>query len=188
MALTIPSNGVFADELRSVSIVNLGTATATTDIASVRLWKEAGGGATTFEPALDQLLALLNWTGTLWVNAAPLAEPITTSGLRTYVSFSVSNSPTDGTTFRANVPVGGIEVASGNDGPIDDGVSNPHTQSISTDPLITDLRDRGLLDTTLILWMGEFGRTPRINRSTGRDHFPAAWSTVISRFRIQPVN
>jgi len=46
--------------------------------------------------------------------------------------------------------------------------------------LMTDLQARGLLDTTLIVWMGEFGRTPKINGNTGRDHFPAAWSTVLA--------
>jgi hypothetical protein len=46
--------------------------------------------------------------------------------------------------------------------------------------LMADLKDRGLLDTTLIVWMGEFGRTPKINNSQGRDHFPNAWSTVLA--------
>lgn len=46
--------------------------------------------------------------------------------------------------------------------------------------LMRDLDDRGLLESTTILWMGEFGRTPRINASVGRDHFPAAWSTVLA--------
>ncbi|MCA9154652.1 MAG: DUF1501 domain-containing protein [Planctomycetales bacterium] len=46
--------------------------------------------------------------------------------------------------------------------------------------LIADLKHRGLLDSTLIVWMGEFGRTPRINGSAGRDHFPNAWSAVLS--------
>ncbi len=46
--------------------------------------------------------------------------------------------------------------------------------------LIEDLKSRGLLDTTLIVWMGEFGRTPKINPNNGRDHFPAAWTTVLS--------
>lgn len=45
--------------------------------------------------------------------------------------------------------------------------------------LLTDLKDRGLLDTTLVVWMGEFGRTPKINNNGGRDHFPAAWTTVL---------
>ncbi len=45
--------------------------------------------------------------------------------------------------------------------------------------LMTDLRERGLLESTLIVWMGEFGRTPKINNNAGRDHFPLAWSTVL---------
>jgi uncharacterized protein (DUF1501 family) len=45
--------------------------------------------------------------------------------------------------------------------------------------LMSDLRERGLLESTLIVWMGEFGRTPKINVKTGRDHFPLAWSTVL---------
>ncbi len=45
--------------------------------------------------------------------------------------------------------------------------------------LLTDLEQRGLLDTTLVVWMGEFGRTPQINGQVGRDHFPAAWTTVL---------
>jgi uncharacterized protein (DUF1501 family) len=46
--------------------------------------------------------------------------------------------------------------------------------------LMGDLKERGLLDSTLIVWMGEFGRTPRINGNRGRDHFPNAWSTVLA--------
>jgi hypothetical protein len=46
--------------------------------------------------------------------------------------------------------------------------------------LIADLKMRGLLETTLVVWMGEFGRTPKINKQGGRDHFPAAWSTVLA--------
>jgi uncharacterized protein (DUF1501 family) len=46
--------------------------------------------------------------------------------------------------------------------------------------LMGDLKDRGLLDTTTIVWMGEFCRTPKINPQRGRDHFPNAWSTVVA--------
>jgi hypothetical protein len=45
--------------------------------------------------------------------------------------------------------------------------------------LLDDLVQRGLLETTLVVWMGEFGRTPKINGQQGRDHFPDAWSTVL---------
>jgi hypothetical protein len=46
--------------------------------------------------------------------------------------------------------------------------------------LMTELAERDLLDSTTILWMGEFGRTPQINQQTGRDHFPTAWSCVFA--------
>ncbi|MFN0020555.1 MAG: DUF1501 domain-containing protein [Pirellulaceae bacterium] len=45
--------------------------------------------------------------------------------------------------------------------------------------LMQELADRGLLESTTFLWMGEFGRTPMINPQGGRDHFPAAWSCVL---------
>ena len=46
--------------------------------------------------------------------------------------------------------------------------------------LMTDLKERGLLETTTVVWMGEFGRTPTINPQNGRDHFPVCWSTVLA--------
>src|SRR4029078_10112359 len=49
--------------------------------------------------------------------------------------------------------------------------------------LITDLRDRGLLERTLIVCMGEFGRTPRINqpdRLPGRQHWPNCWTAILA--------
>jgi hypothetical protein len=45
--------------------------------------------------------------------------------------------------------------------------------------LMIDLKDRGLLETTTVVWMGEFGRTPGINPRNGRDHYPNAWSVVL---------
>lgn len=46
--------------------------------------------------------------------------------------------------------------------------------------LMKELKQRGLLESTLIVWAGEFGRTPQINGNSGRDHFPQAWSTVLA--------
>jgi uncharacterized protein (DUF1501 family) len=51
--------------------------------------------------------------------------------------------------------------------------------------LMADLDQRGLLATTTIVWLGEFGRTPEINASGGRDHFPDAWSCVLGGAGIQ---
>ena len=46
--------------------------------------------------------------------------------------------------------------------------------------LIRDLKQRGLLETTLVVWMGEFGRTPRINPRGGRDHYPRAFNVALA--------
>ena len=45
--------------------------------------------------------------------------------------------------------------------------------------LVEDLNDRGLLQDTAIIWMGEFGRTPNINGNGGRDHWARSWSVVV---------
>ncbi|MFM7131776.1 MAG: DUF1501 domain-containing protein, partial [bacterium] len=46
--------------------------------------------------------------------------------------------------------------------------------------LIADLDSRGLLQDTLVVWMGEFGRTPRINQDAGRDHWGRSWSIAMA--------
>jgi hypothetical protein len=51
--------------------------------------------------------------------------------------------------------------------------------------LMIDLKDRGLLDSTLIVWMGEFGRTPKFPRTDGRDHWPNCFSAVLAGGRIK---
>lgn len=45
--------------------------------------------------------------------------------------------------------------------------------------LVADLAAGGLLENTLIVWMGDFGRTPKINQNAGRDHWPRGWSVVL---------
>ncbi len=46
--------------------------------------------------------------------------------------------------------------------------------------LIRDLARRGMLDDTLVIWMGEFGRTPRVNGRGGRDHYPRSFNAVLA--------
>jgi hypothetical protein len=52
--------------------------------------------------------------------------------------------------------------------------------------LISDLNTRGLLESTLVVVMSEFGRTPRINKYYGRDHWGTAWSVCLGGGRIKP--
>jgi Protein of unknown function (DUF1501) len=46
--------------------------------------------------------------------------------------------------------------------------------------LVEDLAERGMLDSTLVVWIGEFGRTPRINKDGGRDHWPDCFSVCLA--------
>jgi hypothetical protein len=55
----------------------------------------------------------------------------------------------------------------------------------SLSALLDDLHDRGLLDETLVYWTGDFGRTPKINRDAGRDHWPQCMSIVMAGGGIQ---
>lgn len=61
-----------------------------------------------------------------------------------------------------------------------DGPGNLPQLDMSLSTLLDDLDERGLLDTTLVVAMGEFGRTPRINPDGGRDHYPAAGNVLLA--------
>lgn len=52
--------------------------------------------------------------------------------------------------------------------------------------LVDDLADRGLLERTLVILMGEFGRTPKINASGGRDHWPRVSSVLLAGGAVKP--
>jgi hypothetical protein len=52
--------------------------------------------------------------------------------------------------------------------------------------LLDDLQERGLLDTTLVVAMGEFGRTPRINKRAARDHWPRCYFSAWAGGGVQP--
>lgn len=62
----------------------------------------------------------------------------------------------------------------------------PRTKALSLEAdmamaaLIGDLNQRGLLDTTLVIWMGEFGRSPMTTRDGGRNHWATAWSCLLA--------
>ncbi|XZE53645.1 DUF1501 domain-containing protein [Planctomycetaceae bacterium SH139] len=46
--------------------------------------------------------------------------------------------------------------------------------------LLDDLEDRGMLEDTLVVWMGEFGRTPKINKNISRDHWPQCYTALLA--------
>jgi hypothetical protein len=54
------------------------------------------------------------------------------------------------------------------------------TTDLTYSALISDLDERGMLDSTMVVWVGEFGRTPKINSGGGRDHWPQCYSAVLA--------
>ena len=60
------------------------------------------------------------------------------------------------------------------------GPGNLPQLDMSLSTLLVDLEQRGLLDTTLVVAMGEFGRTPKINKTAGRDHYPNAGNVLLA--------
>ncbi len=52
--------------------------------------------------------------------------------------------------------------------------------------LVEDMNERGMMDRVLVIMMAEFGRTPRVNGSVGRDHWPNAWSMAMTGCGVKP--
>jgi len=71
-----------------------------------------------------------------------------------------------------------------------DGFERIKKLSSTLDPamaaLVKDLDERKLLSSTLVVCMGEFGRTPRVNDDEGRDHYPQAWSALLAGGGTRP--
>jgi uncharacterized protein (DUF1501 family) len=77
-----------------------------------------------------------------------------------------------------------VEVTAGNWDTHDDNFERSRQLCLDIDEpfaaLVNDLKQRGMLQNTLVLWMGEFGRTPRINPRAGRDHYPRAFNVALA--------
>lgn len=65
------------------------------------------------------------------------------------------------------------------------GPGNLPQLDMSLSTLLDDLDQRGLLETTLVVVMGEFGRTPKINKTAGRDHYPQAGNVLLAGAGVQ---
>jgi uncharacterized protein (DUF1501 family) len=106
-----------------------------------------------------------------------LAKRLVESGVR-FVTINMFETVFDEITWdiHGSSPFSPIECYSNQVGPMFD---NAFTS------LIEDLAQTGMLDNTLVLAMGEFGRTPRINPAGGRDHWPGCWPMVIAGGGIQ---
>lgn len=68
--------------------------------------------------------------------------------------------------------------------PAAEGAMNQFDKPLAS--LLEDLKSSGMLDNTLVVWMGEFGRTPRINGNAGRDHWGQSCNVMVAGGGIQP--
>lgn len=136
-SFTVPCNGTESDELKSISIENSGTSLPGVDIEYLRLWKESGGDPQSFDPGMEEFLDFLVWNGGTWSNISSLSEVIDCGeGITLHVTADISSAANDDRTLLVFVPVNGIQVVSGNDGPVDAELRSPAEIIITTDPLI----------------------------------------------------
>ncbi|HEV8479420.1 MAG TPA: hypothetical protein VGR66_01395 [Candidatus Eisenbacteria bacterium] len=134
--LVVPRNGYSPDILRGIRLANLGSAGAG-DLASVQLWQDGGNGI--FDAGGDDvLLGPLTTSGGEWTSPL-LSQSVDGSGLRLFVAVTVASTPAESSTVRFQVPVGGIEMASDDDGPLDIPIENPDVILISSAPLLATL-------------------------------------------------
>ena len=127
--LALPANGLEDDVLQAFRLENSGTATAS-DIEAMQLVADDGDGRfSTADPLVARLQAK---SGGVW-EASGIGWPLLAASPRRFlVVLDVSKSPQSGATFRARIPLLGVTVTSGNDGPIDGALlgGNPFVFSV----------------------------------------------------------
>jgi parallel beta-helix repeat protein len=116
MTVDIPRNGYQADTLQMFSLASLGTS-GPNDFDSLSLFLEEVN-ATWDEAASEHYVGRMYFTGDRWT-VTGLNVPLVDPNTRFYVGASVAAFPTNGATLIPYVPVNGIQVVSGNDGPVD---------------------------------------------------------------------
>ncbi|NIT02338.1 MAG: tandem-95 repeat protein [Candidatus Latescibacteria bacterium] len=135
--LIVPRNGYADDILRGFEVINLGTA-GPSDIGDLRLWRDGGDGAFSGGGGDDVEISPLVYSGGSWKSVL-LSETLASAGARLFVGLTVSGAPADSVTIRFALPDDGIEVESGNDGPIDGPVENSEAMLLSSNPLLVAL-------------------------------------------------
>jgi hypothetical protein len=121
--LLLPANGLDADTLTALGLELADPATAGVlgvDFTGLRLWRDSDADTANgrFDPATDVFLQSAAPQGQR-LQFANLSAPVAPGGQRFYVTLDTSADPTDGRRMQLVVPVNGVEMASGDDGPID---------------------------------------------------------------------
>ncbi|MEW5947463.1 MAG: PQQ-binding-like beta-propeller repeat protein [bacterium] len=125
----IPDDDGAADTLNTLYVTNAGTATNTTDIASLKLYTDTGAVGWQGPPT-DTQIGVFTWNAVAgrWEVSPAVGIPI--GGLRLFVAANIASNPTDARTIQMQIPVNAITVASTYGGPTDAAITNPYTQTI----------------------------------------------------------
>ncbi|MEZ4651185.1 MAG: hypothetical protein R3E97_20825 [Candidatus Eisenbacteria bacterium] len=134
---TLPSNGYRTDRLESLVLENDGSASE--EIAVLELWQDGGDGSFTPSDGDDVLLGVFQTEGDRWI----LEGLDATLGLeenRFFAGVTAASTLDDSVSVELRIPVDGVQVASGNDGPHDAGRTSPTSLYLSNAPLIASIR------------------------------------------------
>ena len=154
MTLIVPQNGYDVDTLLSLSIADYAGDFSPNDLSALRIYRDDGN--TVFDPASDTILGEMVYSGDRY-EITGLSETVD-AGTHFFVAADTDPGATNGHHFRPGIPIGGIEVASSNDGPIDTPVVSSKTFSfkntesieITNLPFAAYTPRRGDTDVTLL--------------------------------------
>lgn len=124
--VTLPADGGRPATLRELQFVNLGTAQPVVDVARLEVWADDGDGGFA---GTDALLGEAVWTGDRW-RLSGLDRTIPPGGRRVFVTVDAAAAADGQRSLRLAVPVDGVTVDGGNDGPVDASLANPYTQVV----------------------------------------------------------
>lgn len=127
MAFDVPRNGYRSDTLTRLAVVNSGTASES-DFDSLVFFRDDGDGQWD-GPSADVFLGRLVFDGGSWSRGG-LSVSLTDTNTRLFVASKLDQFPADSATVILSIPVGGVQVNSGNDGPIDRPAPSPDTLMI----------------------------------------------------------
>jgi hypothetical protein len=129
LSVRIPPNGYADDRLEMFQIVNRGSASGVTDLARMDAWIDDGDGV--YVPGQEAWLGRPVFTGSNWTLGGLSEDLPTSKGARLFLTVDVSEDAAEDRTVRLAIPVNGVTVESGNDGPLDREVANPVAHVIS---------------------------------------------------------
>jgi hypothetical protein len=134
-SFVLPCNGTAEDVFEWLSVQNSGTAEPGQDIQFIKLWNDAGSLPLSFDSE-DEVVSFLTWNGSSWKTISKLSMPVSCGGCVLHVTADIASTARDGKSIVFCVPINGITVDSGNDGPIDGSLCTQAEIQITTDPLL----------------------------------------------------